>query len=237
MSLILLKRFLDLSILLILLPVWLPSILMLGILVRLGMGTPVLFCQTRIGKRRRPFKLYKFRTMTSARDSEGNLLPDSERLTEFGRWLRSTSLDELPELFNVIKGDMSLVGPRPLLIQYLDRYTPEQARRHEVLPGVTGLAQVCGRNEISWKRRLRLDVWYVDHLSLQLDLKILRLTIMKTFRREGINLAGHSTMPEFEGKLAPDPKPDRNLLPFAPRSEIRNLNSETNSQFHGPKNV
>jgi lipopolysaccharide/colanic/teichoic acid biosynthesis glycosyltransferase len=132
------------------------------------------------------------------------LLPDAQRLTEFGQWLRSISLDELPELFNVIRGDMSLVGPRPLLVQYLDRYTPEQARRHEVLPGVTGLAQVRGRNEISWERRLRLDVWYVDHLSLPLDLKILWLTVMKTFRREGINSAGHSTMPEFQGGIVSD---------------------------------
>ena len=237
MLLILRKRFLDLVLSLILLPVWLPSILMLGILVGRRMGTPVLFCQTRLGKRGRPFTLFKFRTMTSERDPEGNLLPDSERVTEFGKWLRSTSLDELPELFNVIKGDMSLVGPRPLLVQYLDRYTPEQSRRHEVLPGVTGLAQVRGRNEISWERRLRLDVWYVDHLSLPLDLKILWLTIMKTFRREGINSAGHSTMPEFEGRIASDPKPNTNMLPFGPRSEIRNLNSETDPKFHGQKKI
>ena len=237
MSRILLKRFLDLLILVILVPVWLPLILMLGILVRRRMGTPVLFCQTRIGKKNRPFTLFKFRTMTAARDPEGNLLPDSQRLTEFGRWLRSTSLDEVPELFNVIKGDMSLVGPRPLLVQYLERYTPEQARRHEVRPGLTGLAQVRGRNEISWEKRLRLDVWYVDHLSMPLDLKILWLTIAKTFCREGISSTGHSTMPEFEGRLGPDLNQAPSLLPFAPASEIRNLNSETNSNFHGRKNV
>jgi lipopolysaccharide/colanic/teichoic acid biosynthesis glycosyltransferase len=142
--------------------------------------------------------MYKFRTMIDARDASGKLLEDAERLTRFGRFLRSTSLDELPELFNVLKGDMSLVGPRPLLMGYLDRYTPEQARRHEVKPGVTGWAQVNGRNAISWEDRFKLDVWYVDHWSLWLDIKILWLTLLKVFRREGISAQGHVTMPEFK---------------------------------------
>jgi lipopolysaccharide/colanic/teichoic acid biosynthesis glycosyltransferase len=143
--------------------------------------------------------MYKFRTMTDARDGRGNLLPDAERLTAFGKFLRATSLDELPELFNVLKGEMSLVGPRPLLMQYLTRYTPEQARRHEVRPGVTGLAQVSGRNAISWEEKFALDVWYVDNRSLWLDLKILCRTFSKVFRREGVTQQGQATMTEFMG--------------------------------------
>ncbi|MEW6258733.1 MAG: sugar transferase [Thermodesulfobacteriota bacterium] len=167
--------------------------------VRLNLGSPVLFRQQRPGLHGRPFILYKFRTMTDARDTVGNLLPDAERLTPFGRFLRATSLDELPELWNVLRGDMSLVGPRPLLMQYLDRYTPEQARRHEVRPGITGWAQVNGRNSISWDEKFQLDVWYVDHQSLALDLRILLMTMVKAARREGISADGEATMPEFMG--------------------------------------
>src|SRR5690606_27706065 len=147
----------------------------------------------------KPFTLYKFRTMTDVCDTDGNLLPDAERLTNFGRFLRQTSLDELPELINVLKGDMSLVGPRPLLMHYLELYSPEQARRHHVRPGITGWAQISGRNAVSWEEKFRLDVWYVDNVSLWLDLKILLLTVWKVVRREGISQAGHATMPEFTG--------------------------------------
>ena len=167
--------------------------------MRLGLGSPILFRQQRPGLRGRLFTLYKFRTMTGARDAGGTLLPDAQRLTPFGRFLRSTSLDELPELFNVLKGDMSLVGPRPLLVQYLDRYTPRQARRHEVRPGITGWAQINGRNTLKWEEKFELDVWYVDHESLGLDVRILLLTIWKIFKREGITQPGRATMEEFFG--------------------------------------
>jgi len=170
------------------------------------MGSPVPFRQLRPGKNGKPFVLYKFRTMLDKRDGSGDLLTDNARLTRIGRFLRSTSLDELPELFNVLKGDMSLVGPRPLLMQYLDRYTPEQARRHEVKPGLTGWAQVNGRNAITWEDKFRLDVWYVDHQSLWLDLKIIGMTVLKVIRREGISEAGHATAQEFMGSHA---KPQR----------------------------
>lgn len=176
-----------------------PLIASVALLVRYKLGNPVLFRQRRPGLNGTPFFLYKFRTMTDARDANGQLLPDSERLTAFGRFLRSTSLDELPELFNVLRGDMSLVGPRPLLMQYLDRYSPEQMRRHDVKPGITGWAQVNGRNTIAWQRKFSLDVWYVDHHSLWLDLKILALTVWKIFRREGINQPGQATAREFMG--------------------------------------
>jgi len=176
-----------------------PLLLLLAVWIRLTMGSPVLFRQTRPGLHGRPFTMYKFRTMTDARDSQGNLLPDEQRLTKFGRFLRSTSLDELPELINVLKGEMSLVGPRPLLMKYLDRYTPEQLRRHEVRPGVTGWAQVNGRNAISWEEKFKLDVWYVDNWNLWLDIKILFLTLVKVFRREGISHGAQATMPEFKG--------------------------------------
>lgn len=176
-----------------------PVYLLLAILVALRLGTPVIFAQDRPGRDARIFRLYKFRTMTDERDAAGNLLPDSERLTSFGRRLRSTSLDELPELWNVLRGDMSLVGPRPLLVQYLDRYSPEQARRHEVRPGITGLAQVSGRNELSWDERLRLDVWYVDNRTLWLDVKILGRTVFKVLKREGVTEVGQVTMSEFTG--------------------------------------
>lgn len=177
------------------------SPLLLGLYVRARheFGSPALFVQERPGLNGRPFCLVKFRTMTHSVDAHGILLPDAERLTTFGRWLRSTSLDELPELWNVLRGDMSLVGPRPLLMQYLDRYTPEQARRHEVRPGITGWAQVRGRNAISWDEKLALDVWYVDNRSFWLDLRILVETVVKVLRREGISATGEATMPEFKG--------------------------------------
>ena len=194
------KRAFDLLLVLIAILLLWPLLLALGVLVRVRIGTPVFFRQQRPGLGDRPFLLAKFRTMTSARDAQGNLLPDEQRLTSFGRFLRTTSLDELPELFNVLKGEMSLVGPRPLLMEYLPRYTPEQARRHEVSPGITGWAQVNGRNAISWEEKFRLDVWYVDNQSFWLDFKILVLTVIQVFQRKGINAVGHSTMPEFVGK-------------------------------------
>jgi sugar transferase EpsL len=194
-----LKRAIDLAAIAIALILLSPLIIPVAILVKLKLGSPVLFSQDRPGYQGRIFKMYKFRTMTDDRDAEGNLLPDVDRLTPFGQWLRSSSLDELPELFNVLKGDMSLVGPRPLLVRYLDRYTPEQARRHEIKPGITGWAQVNGRNAISWEEKFKLDVWYVDNVSLWLDVKILFLTIWKVFRKDGISQAGNATMEEFMG--------------------------------------
>ena len=168
-------------------------------MVRRKLGSPVFFTQVRPGMHGKPFKMVKFRSMTSERGTDGELLPDTERLTPFGRFLRSTSLDELPELWNVLKGDMSLVGPRPLLMEYLPLYSPEQARRHEVRPGITGWAQVNGRNAISWEDKFKLDVWYVDHCSLWLDIKILWLTVKKVLVREGISAAGEATMGKFTG--------------------------------------
>ena len=174
-----------------------PVLLLLALLVGVKLGSPVFFTQTRPGLRGEPFQMFKFRTMKNSCDSNGKLLPDDVRLTNFGRFLRSTSLDELPELWNVLKGEMSLVGPRPLLMEYLPLYSPEQARRHEVKPGITGWAQVNGRNAISWEDKFQLDVWYVDHQSLLLDLKILFLTIKLVFQRHGISAAGEVTMPRF----------------------------------------
>ncbi len=179
--------------------VLMPLLLILAILVRFLLGSPVFFKQKRPGLHGQPFLLLKFRTMTDSRDAGGDLLPDSERLTSFGRFLRATSLDELPELFNVLKSDMSLVGPRPLLMQYLERYSPEQSRRHEVRPGITGWAQVNGRNALTWEEKFELDVWYVDNWSLWLDIKILFITVWKILKREGINHPGHVTMEEFKG--------------------------------------
>jgi len=176
-----------------------PVMLAVALLVLLTMGRPVLFRQQRPGLRGKPFTLYKFRTMRDARTASGELLPDDLRLTTFGKWLRSTSLDELPELFNVLKGEMSLVGPRPLLMEYLPRYSPEQARRHEVKPGITGWAQVNGRNALTWEEKFRMDVWYVDHWNLWLDMKIVLLTIWKVLKREGISAEGSATMPVFTG--------------------------------------
>lgn len=176
-----------------------PGLVLLAILVRGKLGSPVLFRQTRPGLLGRPFEMIKFRTMTDARSADGTLLPDADRLPPFGRWLRASSLDELPELWNVLVGDMSLVGPRPLLMQYLPLYTAEQARRHEVRPGVTGWAQVNGRNALSWDEKFELDVWYVENSSLSLDLRILVLTVLSIVRREGINAAGEATMAAFTG--------------------------------------
>jgi lipopolysaccharide/colanic/teichoic acid biosynthesis glycosyltransferase len=171
----------------------------LGLLIRLTLGRPVLFSQVRPGYRGKPFTLYKFRTMTDKRDASGSLLPDEHRLTALGRFLRSLSLDDLPNAFNVLRGEMSVVGPRPLLMEYLERYSPEQARRHNVLPGITGWAQVNGRNALTWEDKFRLDVWYVDHWSLRLDVRILALTAWKVVRREGISQPGFATAEEFRG--------------------------------------
>jgi len=193
------KRLFDLTVAIFSVIILSPVLVFLGILVRMKIGSPVLFRQVRPWLHGRSFILYKFRTMTGERDEDGNLLPDGERLTRFGQFLRKTSLDELPELFNVIKGDMSIVGPRPLLMQYLDRYTPEQARRHEVKPGITGWAQVNGRNAISWEDKFKLDVWYVDNWSVWLDVKIILMTVVKVLRRDGISAKGEATMEEFMG--------------------------------------
>lgn len=192
------KRLLDIVGSLCGLAVLWPLLLGVAIAVRLALGGPVFFVQERPGLHGRPFRLRKFRTMRSAFDSTGRPLPDAERLTRVGRFLRATSIDELPELWNVLIGDMSLVGPRPWLMEYLPHYTPEQARRHEVRPGITGWAQVNGRNAASWEERLRLDVWYVDHWSLWLDLRILIRTAWTVIRRDGISAAGHATMPRFD---------------------------------------
>ena len=176
-----------------------PILGVVALAILLTMGRPVSFRQRRPGLHGKPFKMVKFRTMTSETDDHGNLLPDSDRLTRLGRFLRSTSLDELPELFNVLRGEMSLVGPRPLLMEYLEWYTPEQARRHQVRPGITGWAQINGRNAISWEEKFKLDVWYVDHRSLWLDIRILWLTVRKVLVRAGISAAGEATMPRFKG--------------------------------------
>ncbi|MCA9607350.1 MAG: sugar transferase [Myxococcales bacterium] len=165
-------------------------------------GWPPVFRQVRPGQGGRPFAMYKFRTMSEARGPDGELLPDAERLTAFGRWLRATSLDELPELWNVLRGDMSLVGPRPLLMRYLDRYSAEQMRRHEMPPGITGWAQINGRNRIRWEEKFELDVWYVDHWSLGLDVQILLQTVSKVLGRDGISAEGEATMPEFMGSAS-----------------------------------
>lgn len=176
-----------------------PVIALLAWQIRKKLGSPVLFRQTRPGLHGKPFQMVKFRTMRDAIGPDGQPLPDSERMTPFGSFLRSASLDELPELWNVLKGDMSLVGPRPLLMEYLPLYSPEQARRHEVRPGVTGWAQINGRNALSWEEKFRLDVWYVDNQSFWLDLKILALTVKKVFVREGITAAGEVTAAKFTG--------------------------------------
>jgi sugar transferase EpsL len=180
------KRLLDLILTIPVLLVLSPVLVLLALLVRLKLGSPILFCQARPGLQGQPFRIYKFRTMLDLRDGDGNLLPDEQRLTPFGHFLRRTSLDELPELWNVLWGELSLVGPRPLLMRYLNRYTPEQARRLEVLPGITGWAQINGRNTIGWEQRLAMDVWYVDNLSIWLDIKIIALTFWKVLAQEGI---------------------------------------------------
>ena len=176
-----------------------PLIGLTALVVRIGLGAPVIFGQERPGYKTKIFKIYKFRTMRDLRDHDGSLLPDEKRLTKLGKVLRATSLDELPELINVLRGEMSWVGPRPLLIAYLERYTPEQNRRHDVLPGITGWAQVNGRNAISWEQKFAYDLWYVDHWSFWLDIKILLMTVGKVLKRESINAPGQATYPEFMG--------------------------------------
>jgi sugar transferase EpsL len=193
------KRLFDLIAALIGLSILSPIILLTAILVRIFLGSPILFRQQRPGYKGHPFFIYKFRTMTNRLDPDGNLLPDSERLTPFGRFLRSLSLDELPELFNILRGEMSFVGPRPLLMQYLPLYSPEQARRHDVMPGLTGWAQVNGRNAADWPTRFKLDVWYVDHWSFWLDIKIILMTFGKVFKRSGVNQEGQATVEYFTG--------------------------------------
>lgn len=193
------KRAFDLVFVISTAPGWVPVLLVVALLVRRKLGSPVFFRQKRPGWNARIFEMIKFRTMTDARGADGELLPDSVRLTSFGRWLRATSLDELPEVINVLKGDMSLVGPRPLLVQYLERYSARQARRHEVRPGITGLAQINGRNAISWEEKFEWDVRYVESRGLWLDVKILASTVRSVFVRSGINAAGEATMAEFRG--------------------------------------
>lgn len=196
-----LKRLLDIVVAIAALILLSPVMLVVALLIRRRLGTPVLFRQRRPGLGGRPFTMVKFRTMRDACDRQGNALPDEQRLTPFGQWLRATSLDELPELWNVVKGEMSLVGPRPLLMEYLPLYTPRQAQRHRVRPGITGWAQVNGRNAIGWEEKFEYDLWYVERCSLWLDLKILCLTLLKSARREGIASAGDATMPRFRGSL------------------------------------
>ena len=193
------KRFFDFLVAFCAMLALLPVIVVVAVLIRFKLGSPILFTQDRPGLNGKVFKMMKFRSMLDGKDKQGNLLPDDERMTPFGAFLRSTSLDELPGLFNVLKGDMSLVGPRPLLVQYLPLYNAEQARRHDVRPGITGWAQVNGRNAISWEQKFKLDVWYVDNQSFLLDFKILLLTVKKVFVREGISADGHVTIEPFKG--------------------------------------
>jgi sugar transferase EpsL len=194
------KRLFDLILTIPALILLAPVLALVALMVRVKLGSPMLFRQQRPGRQARPFTIYKFRTMSDGRDAHNQPLPDGERLTPFGRFLRRSSLDELPELYNVLKGEMSLVGPRPLLMKYLDRYTADQMRRHEVKPGITGWAQVNGRNNLSWPEKFNLDVWYVDHCSLGLDIKILAMTIWIILKREGINQPGQATAREFTDK-------------------------------------
>ena len=193
------KKIFDLFLIFLSLPLILPVYLLTMLLVMIQLNFPILFTQSRAGLNGKKFNIYKFRTMTNQRDNNGVLLPDELRLTKFGKFLRSTSLDELPSLWNVLKSDMSLVGPRPLLVEYLPLYSTKQARRHEVKPGITGWAQVNGRNAISWQEKFDLDVWYVDNQSIWLDIKILWITVKKVIMRDGINQVDHSTMEQFKG--------------------------------------
>ena len=195
------KRLFDLLVAGALLIVLSPILVVIGFMVRVVIGSPVLFHQIRPGLGGKPFTIYKFRTMTNEHDKNGDTLPDADRMTALGRILRNTSLDELPELLNVVIGDMSLVGPRPLLMQYLERYTAEQARRHEVKPGITGWAQINGRNSLTWPEKFDLDIWYVDNQSLWLDFKIIAQTILKIIKREGINQPGQATAEEFNPQI------------------------------------
>ena len=195
-----LKRGLDILLSLVGIIIFSPIMVFISIVIAINMGIPILFTQERVGKDNEVFKIYKFRTMRDSYDEKGNLLSDHERLTKLGLWLRKTSLDELPELYNILKGEMSLVGPRPLLVEYLLEYDEYQIRRHEIRPGLTGWAQVNGRNLVSWEERFNLDVWYVDHQTFWLDCKILWLTLFAVVKREGISQEGHVTMEKFRGK-------------------------------------
>ncbi len=195
----LIKNLLDLSISFISLILLIPLFLILTILIKLTSKGPLFFKQNRPGRNGKLFILYKFKTMNDIREEYGNFLPDEKRLTDIGKFLRKLSLDEIPELWNVLKGEMSLVGPRPLLVEYLNRYTPEQARRHEVKPGITGWAQVNGRNAITWEEKFKYDIWYIDNWSLWLDIKVIFMTIIKVIKGEGINQPGCATMEEFKG--------------------------------------
>ncbi|MCK6581118.1 MAG: sugar transferase [Anaerolineae bacterium] len=197
------KRLFDVAAGLLALVVLSPVMLLVALYVRVRLGSPILFKQQRPGLCGKPFTIYKFRTMNNARDADGNLLPDTQRLGRVGRVLRASSLDELPEIINVLKGEMSLVGPRPLLMQYLALYASEQARRHEVRPGITGAAQINGRNEITWEQKFERDVWYVDHYTFLLDVKIMAYTVIKIVRREGISKQGHATTEAFIGSPMP----------------------------------
>ncbi len=194
------KNILDFIISLLVIILLAPFLVIIGLIILFAFGSPVFFIQSRPGFLGKPFNFYKFRTMTNKKDKNGNLLPDKNRLSPLGLFLRKTSIDELPSLWNVLKGDMSFVGPRPLLMEYLDYYSPEQARRHEVKPGITGWAQINGRNAISWEEKFNLDILYVDNRSFWLDLKIIYLTIFKVFRREGISQRDHATMEKFKGR-------------------------------------
>lgn len=193
------KRLFDLCFAVILLFIAILPMVIIAFIILIAMGRPVLFIQQRPGYRAKPFRLFKFRTMADEKNERGEPLPDEKRLTAVGRFLRRYSLDELPQLFNVVKGDLSFVGPRPLLMEYLPRYSKEQARRHEVRPGITGWAQVNGRNAISWEEKFELDIWYIDHHNFRLDMKILWLTLFEVLKREGVSAYGHATMPEFLG--------------------------------------
>ncbi|MFN2145360.1 MAG: sugar transferase [Anaerolineales bacterium] len=198
------KRIFDYLLILLFSPILIPLLAITALVVAVRLGRPVIFSQERAGFQGKPFTIYKFRSMSDARNKHGELLPDEKRLTGFGRFLRASSFDELPELWNVLKGEMSLVGPRPLLVSYLERYNAEQSRRHDVLPGITGWAQVNGRNNVSWEIKFELDVWYVDHWSVWLDFLVLFKTVAKVITREGINQPGNATAQEFMG--TPDPK-------------------------------
>ncbi len=198
------KRLFDFLVSLSALIVFAPVLLVIAGLVRINLGSPVLFAQRRPGRQGQIFTMWKFRSMVAARDAAGNLRTDAERLTRFGHWLRASSLDELPELWNILCGDMSLVGPRPLLVEYLPLYSKEQARRHEVRPGLTGWAQINGRNALSWEEKFRLDVWYVEHRSFWLDLKVIALTAVRVLRRKDVSAAGEATMTRFTGSQALD---------------------------------
>jgi sugar transferase EpsL len=198
------KRFFDIFFSALVLIMLLPFLAFIAIIIALSMGRPVLFTQLRPGLYGKPFSIYKFRTMNPKKNENNRPVSDEERLTSTGRFLRKYSLDELPQLFNIIKGNLSFVGPRPLLVEYLSRYTPEQARRHDVKPGITGWAQVNGRNTISWEEKFKLDLWYVEHQSFILDMKILWLTLIKVLKKEGISADGYATMPEFTGTLTDD---------------------------------